>query len=284
VRPQVLLCVPALALLSPSGFGTAVHVRRAVGVAGLALASALVVVAPWTLRNCARMDGCALVSTNAGWNLAIGSFPRATGRYEALRKTDGCGFAAGQVQQDRCWMREGVRWIRQDPLRWIALAPKKLAFTFDNESFPVSYLSEASPSSWPEPRRVFWWALLSGSHRLLLAAAALGVVARPSIARARENPVPLVVLAVVALVTVSGFAARGAFWPLAVLIPILAVLPLPGQPDNGRLVGYLAWSVAAVCATHVVFFGEDRYHMMVTPALCALAACALRPPLNPDGA
>jgi hypothetical protein len=26
-----------------------------------------------------------------------------------------------------------------------------------------------------------------------------------------------------------------------------------------------------------VFFGEDRYHMVVVPALCILAASALRP-------
>ncbi|KYF64069.1 hypothetical protein BE04_22975, partial [Sorangium cellulosum] len=42
------------------------------------------------------------------------------------------------------------------------------------------------------------------------------------------------------------------------------------------VVGYLAFAVASVALTHAVFFGEDRYHMVVTPALCILAACALR--------
>jgi hypothetical protein len=28
--------------------------------------------------------------------------------------------------------------------------------------------------------------------------------------------------------------------------------------------------------THAVFFGEDRYHMVVTPVLCILAAGAFR--------
>jgi hypothetical protein len=30
--------------------------------------------------------------------------------------------------------------------------------------------------------------------------------------------------------------------------------------------------------TSVIFFGEDRYHMVVSPILCILAAAALRPP------
>jgi hypothetical protein len=29
--------------------------------------------------------------------------------------------------------------------------------------------------------------------------------------------------------------------------------------------------------THVIFFGEDRYHLAVSPLLCLLAAAALRP-------
>ena len=62
------------------------------------------------------MDGCALVSTNAGWNLAIGAFPRATGRFETLRSTDGCREVTGQVQQDRCWLAYGLAQIRSAPV------------------------------------------------------------------------------------------------------------------------------------------------------------------------
>jgi hypothetical protein len=31
-----------------------------------------------------------------------------------------------------------------------------------------------------------------------------------------------------------------------------------------------------VCLTHAGFFGEDRYHVVIAPALCLLAAYALR--------
>jgi hypothetical protein len=38
--------------------------------------------------------------------------------------------------------------------------------------------------------------------------------------------------------------------------------------------------VASVIVTHAVFFGEDRYHLVATPFLALLAACALRRPGN----
>src|SRR5207302_1563981 len=77
VRPQSLLGAPALALLAWRA-GPAeswkTRLRAAVAPAAIAIAVALGVVAPWTARNRRVMDGCALVSTNAGWNLAIGAF------------------------------------------------------------------------------------------------------------------------------------------------------------------------------------------------------------------
>ncbi|XXT20608.1 glycosyltransferase family 39 protein [Sorangium sp. So ce429] len=281
VRPQSLLCAPALALLTRRAWrgpgGASAAWRRGALAAALSAATALAVVAPWTIRNCRVMDGCALVSTNGGWNLAIGAFPRATGRFETLRAGDGCPIARGQVAQDRCWMAEGLKWIKDDPVRWLALIPRKLSFTFDHESFPIGYLGEANPAAWPEERRAAGRRVLTTSHLGLLSVAALGVVALP-----RLRPWRALVAQLLALAAVLGLVAWGvlgdehAFWPLAVAIPVIAALPLPGRPANGGVVGYLAFAVASVALTHAVFFGEDRYHMVVTPALCVLAACALR--------
>jgi hypothetical protein len=36
--------------------------------------------------------------------------------------------------------------------------------------------------------------------------------------------------------------------------------------------------LATTIATHAVFFGEDRYHVVVTPVLALMAAAALRRP------
>ena len=292
VRPQSLLCLPALALLAwprAEGGGARARFARLVTAArpvAVATATALLVVAPWTARNCRVMDGCALVSTNAGWNLAIGAFPRATGRFETLRASDGCPIVTGQVQQDSCWRDEGLRWIENEPLRWLGLVPKKLGFTFDHESFPMGYLGEADPGAWPEARKATGRDVLSGAHRALLLLAALGLVGapwarglRPS-ARALEAGLALVVIA---LGLRGLFADEHPAWPLAVIIPALALVPRPGAPRNGGVIGYLAFAVASVAVTHAVFFGEDRYHMVVTPMLCLLAAGALRKSRLGDG-
>jgi hypothetical protein len=286
VRPQSLLCAPALAFLAlrPGPDGAWWPGFRALGKAlvptGIALAAALGVVAPWTARNCRVMDGCALVSTNAGWNLAIGAFPRATGRFETLRGTDGCPVVTGQVQQDRCWLDEGGRWIKASPGRWIGLMPKKLSYTFDHESFPMGYLGEADPASFPEARKALGREVLSVSHRIVLALAALGVIALPAHRRTRGRFVQMALLVATLLLALHGVVDDlHQAWPLAVLLPVVAFLPLPGRPRNGGVIGYLAFAVASVVVTHAVFFGEDRYHMVVTPALAILAACALRRPV-----
>ncbi len=194
VRPQALMCAPFLALAvrlpSPEKVtGSPLPSPEKVTGASpwkswkyrgfaavLGCAVALVPVLPWTARNCRVMDGCALVSTNAGWNLAIGAFPRATGRFETLRSSDGCREVTGQVQQDRCWLEYGLGEIRNHPLHWLSLAPAKLSFTFDHESFAVEYLREARPGMWPEERRVFVRKITTAVHRFFMFAAVFSCV------------------------------------------------------------------------------------------------------------
>jgi 4-amino-4-deoxy-L-arabinose transferase-like glycosyltransferase len=276
VRPQALMCAPFLGLVVVRARGAPLAARLRVGALGAAVACvvALVPVLPWTARNCRVMDGCALVSTNAGWNLAIGAFPRATGRFETLRSSDGCREVTGQVQQDRCWLAYGLHHIQATPGRWLALVPKKLAYTFDHESFPVEYLREARPKAWPEERRVAVRGLLTASHRALVCAAALGFVA---IALRRRTQVALAFG--VALAAYLGFqAAEPTFWPLAAFAALLPWLPLPGRPRARPALLMPVALLGTTIVAHAVFFGEDRYHMVVTPALCILAAAALRRP------
>lgn len=277
VRPQALLCAPFLALVVPGRW-----VSR-IGGAALACVLALVPVMPWTARNCRVMDGCALVSTNAGWNLAIGSFPRATGRFETLRSSDGCREVTGQVQQDRCWLEYGIANIKQSPRRWLGLIPAKLSNTFDHESFAVEYLREARPADWPEPRRVAWRSVLSTAHRILVALAPLAFIA---FARRRDDGDeggPSMRLTQSLLIAVTGLgaflattAAAPTFWPIVIATCVLAWLPLPGRPPVKAALLLPVALIATTALTHAVFFGDDRYHIVVTPALCLLAAAALR--------
>ncbi len=280
VRPQALLCAPFLALvLTRAATADGKTPWKTVSLGALvACAVALVPVLPWTARNCRVMDGCALVSTNAGWNLAIGAFPRATGRFETLRSSDGCREVTGQVQQDRCWLHYGLDQIRQRPGHWLALIPAKLGFTFDHESFEVEYLHEARPEAWPEPRRAGTRGLTTLAHRLLLAAAALGCVAFPSSRRPRGAMVQGALLVQAGVLVAVAFAVDvPTFWPVAVFIATAPWLPVPGRPDVPPALLMGVALLATTVLTHAVFFGEDRYHVVVIPVLAMLAAGALRP-------
>ncbi len=281
VRPQALLCAPMLGLALPSRAVDARPGARLVArliAAAFACVLALVPVLPWTVRNCRVMDGCALVSTNAGWNLAIGAFPRATGRFETLRSSDGCTDVTGQVQQDRCWLAYGIEHIKRAPGRWLGLIPAKLSNTFDHESFAIEYLREARPHDWPESRRVAYRDALSTVHRLFVAVSPLAWVALGSRRRSRGSAVIQAVLGVGILVAayVGMHQPSPTVWPTVLVTCVLACLPLPGRPPSGPGLLLPIGLVATTALTHAVFFGDDRYHIVISPALCLLAAAALR--------
>jgi hypothetical protein len=268
------------------------HIARATAVAALTSVCAIV---PWTVRNCIVMDGCALISTNGGWNLAIGALTD-TGRFRTLTANDGCPIVTGQVQQDRCWGDVGLAVIARDPLAWLALVPKKLAHTYNHESFAVGYLSEANPQLFAGERREAVRATTTTFHHVLMLAASLAGIALsvPSLARLRAlgarplrafaqlSPRALVqptLALVLALLVLYGLSdpAHPLFWPI-VLAPLLVWLPLPGAPFRNGTALYLTGLVLTTSLTHAVFFGEDRYHMTISPILCILAAAALRQP------
>lgn len=278
VRPASLAAAPLLILTQPKPLWQA-------GLRALAASAvSLLVVLPWTMRNCERLDGCVLVSTNGGWNLAIGAITE-TGRFQTLHGSDGCPVVTGQVQQDRCWGDVGRKKIAENPMKWLSLAPLKLGQTFNHESFAIEYLREADPDSWPEARRVAARELLTGFHRLLLIAACFAAVAFPGV-RARGAAFYAQLGLGLLLVGASSYAAfddAHPFWVLALLLPLLAVLPLPGRPEQGAAGYYLCALIAVTALTHVVFFGEDRYHLVLSPLLCLFAAAALRPQATVTG-
>ncbi len=282
VRPSNLLAVPLLALAAPD-----LRRRAWLGLAArttLALICCVAVVLPWTYRNCKRTDGCAFVSTNTGWNLAIGALTD-TGRFRTLRAADGCPVVTGQVQQDRCWFDVGMAEIRRAPGRWLALAPKKLAQTFDHESFAIEYLHEAEPERWPESRRAAARELLTQFHRGLMGLAALAVVSWPS--RRHYGKLSTwfewaLLAGLAALIYATASSDEHPYHRVLIAMLVVAMIPRPGRPWFGPALRFSLAFIAATLATHVAFFGDDRYHLIVTPLLCLLAAAALRGPASED--
>jgi hypothetical protein len=280
VRPQALLCAPFLCWYAVTARPSPGPFSRALGVTATVCAATLLPILPWTARNCRVMDGCALISTNGGWNLAIGAFPRATGRFETLHASDGCLEVTGQVEQDRCWFAYGVREIVAHPAHWLSLVPAKLGNTFDHESFEVEYLHEARPEDWPEPRRAFGRDVTTFVHRLLLGAAALGCVGWARRGRGATAQGGLLVgLLLLAVLAVK--AETPMFWPLAVAIAIIPWIPLPGSPPWPWALRLPLALFTTTAVTHVAFFGEDRYHVVLIPVLALLTAGALRRPRSP---
>lgn len=166
VRPQSLLLLPLATL------GARSWRERALALA-LACFAAAAVVGPWTARNCARLDACALVSTNGGSNLLIGTFPDARGGYRRPAAGDGCADVRGEVRRDRCMTQVARERIRENPGRWLALDALKLGGTFLWEHDPVSYLrgerrDRFGPLSYGALVALCtaaWWALLAGAWR-----------------------------------------------------------------------------------------------------------------------
>ena len=101
-------------------------------------------------------------------------------------------------------------------------------------------------------------------------------VRRRTIEGAVYGYVALVVAAV--LGTMALTTASPTFWPLTVFAAVVPWLPLPGRPPSSQAMLLASALLATTIVTHAVFFGEDRYHIVVTPVLALMAAAALRRP------
>lgn len=270
VRPNAILLAPFLGF-----FAERTRLLRSIAIGAVALAT----VAPWTYRNCRVMDACTLVSTNAGWNLVIGSAPGATGKFEFLVDHTPEGGPkcdeGGQVAQDRCWAQYGVATIKHDLRRWLTLIPRKLHYTLDAEWFPINYLREARPDLVSAQTHIAWGKLLTGMQHLLVVIAAIAAVGftRPTRLPRHAYLLQLAILFGLLVLATRCLDARDpSVWPLGVAACLLPFLPLPGAPKRTSAEYGAAAIVLTTLATHAVFFGEDRYHLVATPAFAILAA------------
>ncbi len=278
VRPNAILMAPFLGLITirKRALGP---VLRGLGRATLVGVFALATVAPWTVRNCRVMDACAFVSTNGGWNLVIGSAPGATGKFEFLVGNIPKGGPAcdegGQVEQDRCWSRYGISIIKRDFGRWLSLIPAKLHYTLDSEWFPINYLREARPDLVSARTHIVVGKALTAMLHLLVVAAALAAIgwSRPTRTKRSAYAVQIALLLLcLGLATRCLDPRAPSVWPLGVLACLVPFVPLPGAPRRNGAELAVAAMILTTLATHAIFFGEDRYHLVATPAFIILAA------------
>jgi hypothetical protein len=278
IRPQCLLLVPLLGLLSPpsarEGGGSQggeappplpARERGARGgeVALLLTLGALLVCLPWTVRNCVRMDRCTLVSANGGWNLLIGAGPKATGHWAPVDVPAECREVFPEVAKDVCFGRAARRIIREEPGRWLALIPAKLGATFDYCGAGPWYLHEAAPGVFPWERKVQAGALETVVRRLML----IGALVALARGQGRVVGGGLGGVGVVLALTRGG-------WMAYVVLAALA----GGRWARERgffPAGALAGALGTTLLVHAVFFGAGRYGLVVSPLIAACAGALL---------
>lgn len=270
VRPQSLALAPVLGWLAvrpmsgeaPSGWRDRLR-GGAVGVA-LVTGAALLVCAPWTARNCHRMERCALVSVNGGWNLAIGAQTESGGWHE-LVVADACKTVFHEAAKDTCFGREAMKAIARRPGAWLARAPAKVRMTFDYFGAAPWYLHAANPERFSERAKVVLGAIETLAARLMLAAALVAVARRGGAPAAPRIRAVVVGVGLVACLLVPGAIAYVA---LAAAIVLLGWRALDRAP---LVVPLTAAVILATALTHAVFFGAGRYGLVVVPFVTALA-------------
>lgn len=279
VRPQAIALAPVIgwlaaraSALSPgarsleSGASSAASSKassraRALGMI-VATGLALAVCAPWTARNCVRMEKCALVSVNGGWNLAIGT-QTTGGGWQEMKVPDACKEVFAEAAKDDCFGREARHVIAADPTAWLARVPAKMRVTFDYFGAAPWYLHAANPEAFPYRAKVVLGAVETVVSRLLLVAALVAV-------RKLEGPRRLLREAVTGFGLIACFLAAGALGYVACGIAI-AMLGRKALERAPVVVPVSAAVLLATAAMHAVFFGAGRYGLVVVPFVTALA-------------
>jgi hypothetical protein len=246
VRPQAILLAPLLPLaratrLRPGFLGR---------IAGAALVTAITLacIAPWSVRNCRDLDGCAFVSTNGGSNFAIGAVARANGRFFFLDNRDGCAGVHGEVARDRCWRSVARASIERHPWRWLKLGLVKIDHTLSYEAFPVGYAREAWTAR-PPPGALASRAPPPSLRRILPLDDRLERIWR----RTLSFP-----------------------WRVLLALALLALVPVYTRRFDAPAARVSLVACIVMLATHAAFFGGDRYHLPLAPLVAVLAAGAFR--------
>ncbi len=209
-RPEFLLLPAVLALV-----GLARRTRPSLRDLGILVVGMILPIVPWTLRNHHEVGAWVVVSSNGGYNFWK-SFNGETDGSQDTPLDYSIWDKVPEKRADAFGYGEGWRFVRDHPLRSLALAPLKIGHLFGPER---DYLSDLKRAAFP---RRLWPAdavLVLGQNAawlLLLAAGSSGLIGPR---RTAVKDAALAVLATLVLV-------------------------------------------------HLVFFGDDRFHVPLVPFLC----------------
>lgn len=236
-QPSLQLLLPLLALFLLLGMRS---VRTSLPSIAAFVIGAVLVVAPWTLRNYQEFGQFVLVSTNAGSTLYRANNPMATGGYTPRGEISLSGLA--ELDVDREGKRLASEWIRNNPASFVRLGIEKQIRFMGDDSTGVYYSLKAGKAT--DSTLVFaamkafanaWWLAMW----LLLAAAVL-VRADVGAALPIYSRFPawlwLYLFALHSVFESSGKYHMPALWALPVLIAVYLLGPAAtAEERNGSL-------------------------------------------------
>lgn len=103
-----------------------------------------VAIAPWTVRNYVVFDRFLPVSANGGWVLWWGNNENSLGGMQKWSSDQMNAYGADLIDLDRRLGRESFEWIAENPVRFLALIPRKQARTWGTESASLPKLEHIS--------------------------------------------------------------------------------------------------------------------------------------------
>ena len=132
-RPTILTITPFLVLYALISDQTK-RLKTVLQTTTLILLGAMIIIGPWTLRNYLELGEFIPISSNGGINFWIGNNPQATGEFihpnnlnrELIDSTQNFGEGA----RDSFFYREGLLFIRNNPLEFFRLLGTKTFFFF----------------------------------------------------------------------------------------------------------------------------------------------------------
>jgi hypothetical protein len=269
IRPQCLVLAP---IFGVAAWGVRRGFGRALMAGAVVTALTLAVCAPWTARNCDKMGRCALVSVNGGWNLLIGTDPEGQGGWAPLKTPAECREVFDEAGKDQCFERAARRRIATSPGSWLALAPKKLAVTFDYCGAAGWYLHEANRQAFGQRAKLVLGVVETLYERALLILALLALWPQ-TMGRGRRGLAGRA-LAVLLLAAIALACSRHG-WLAYLALLVTPLLRRPGLFKAHPIYGATWATLVCVAVVHAVFFGAGRYQMLVLPMICALAAVGL---------
>jgi hypothetical protein len=211
----------------------------------LATLAALVVIAPWTVRNAVVVDAFVPVSTNSAQTFWAGHNPAANGgptyappeMFDELRSLPPERF---EVEQARLLRREAVDYMLEHPLRELSLIPRKLLY------------------------------LTLGDSRAIQAGSTVGERAAQG-APVTGGITPVVVPAANTAVLL-GVVADVAWYGLLGLFVLALVILWPELWRNPLGRAGIALTAISLFLYGFVLYGNFRYRMPLEPVMILLAA------------